>query len=527
MNVSGHRISTTEVESALVSHPKVAEAAVVGATDETTGQGIVAFVILRGGVRARRPRATTIVTELRNHVAHEIGPIAKPRQIMVVPELPKTRSGKIMRRLLRDVAENREVGDVTTLADPATNLMPGRLGLDLSLGTWAADGLLAVFFFVVGLELKHELVLGSLSKVREAVVPAAAALGGMIVPALIFVVINLVMADDRARSRAGASRWRRTSRSRSPCWPSSDARLPVALRAFLLTLAVVDDLGAIAVIAIFYSEKFSFLWLAAWPPTWPTPSHALPHHVAVPLRPPRAPRLVLHARERVHATIAGVVFGFLTRVRPDPGEAEAPADRMSTCRPDQRRALRAPVRLLRRGRRLPQRRPSWSSRSARRWRSASSWAWSWASPSASSAGPGSPRAVHARHPHARPVGWRDVGRSASSPASASPSPCSSPSSRLRDAFLGLVFLLLTLAWVLVELGLPTWAGFGIVTLLVILLAVVMGLVGRKQLESVKGPERSQASIEKSKALFSRAPSTDPVEAPTGAVVAPAPDARAS
>ena len=94
------------------------------------------------------------------------------------------------------------------------------------------------------------------------------------------------------------------------------------------------------------------------------------------------------------------------------------------------------------------------------------------------------------------------------------------------AFLGLVFLLLTLAWVLVELGLPTWAGFGIVTLLVILLATVMGLVGRKQLESVKGPERSQASIEKSKALFSRAPSSDPVEAPAGAV-APAPDTRAS
>mgnify|MGYP003749246719 FL=1 len=119
MNVSGHRISTTEVESALVSHPKVAEAAVVGAADETTGQGIVAFVILRGGVPAEEAEGTAIVTELRNHVAHEIGPIAKPRQIMVVPELPKTRSGKIMRRLLRDVAENRSLGDATTLADPA------------------------------------------------------------------------------------------------------------------------------------------------------------------------------------------------------------------------------------------------------------------------------------------------------------------------------------------------------------------------------------------------------------------------
>ncbi|MDQ1731020.1 MAG: acetyl-CoA synthetase [Pseudonocardiales bacterium] len=114
MNVSGHRISTTEVESALVSHPSVAEAAVVGATDPTTGQGIVAFVILRGDAA---DGGEAMVSELRNHVAKEIGAIAKPRQIMVVPELPKTRSGKIMRRLLRDVAENRSIGDVTTLAD--------------------------------------------------------------------------------------------------------------------------------------------------------------------------------------------------------------------------------------------------------------------------------------------------------------------------------------------------------------------------------------------------------------------------
>ena len=118
MNVSGHRISTTEVESALVSHPAVAEAAVVGATDATTGQGIVAFVIVRGHVADDKADGDALVQELRQHVAHEIGPIAKPRQIMVVPELPKTRSGKIMRRLLRDVAEHRDMGDVTTLADP-------------------------------------------------------------------------------------------------------------------------------------------------------------------------------------------------------------------------------------------------------------------------------------------------------------------------------------------------------------------------------------------------------------------------
>ena len=110
MNISGHRISTTEVESALVSHPAVAEAAVVGANDPTTGQAIIAYVTLRGGHEANE-------TELRNHVAKEIGAIAKPKMIYFTPELPKTRSGKIMRRLLRDVAEGRNLGDTTTLAD--------------------------------------------------------------------------------------------------------------------------------------------------------------------------------------------------------------------------------------------------------------------------------------------------------------------------------------------------------------------------------------------------------------------------
>jgi acetyl-CoA synthetase len=115
MNVSGHRISTTEVESALVSHESVAEAAVVGAADEMTGQGIVAFVILRGAAESTDQEA--LVDALKKHVAKEIGPIAKPKRILVVPELPKTRSGKIMRRLLRDIAENRAVGDATTLQD--------------------------------------------------------------------------------------------------------------------------------------------------------------------------------------------------------------------------------------------------------------------------------------------------------------------------------------------------------------------------------------------------------------------------
>ncbi len=116
MNVSGHRISTTEVESALVDHPAVAEAAVVGADDPTTGQAIVAFVTLKadaGGDPDRRGE------ELRAHVAGKIGPIARPRTVVFTDELPKTRSGKIMRRLLRDVAEGRVLGDTTTLADPS------------------------------------------------------------------------------------------------------------------------------------------------------------------------------------------------------------------------------------------------------------------------------------------------------------------------------------------------------------------------------------------------------------------------
>ncbi|MEU4315505.1 acetate--CoA ligase [Nocardia sp. NPDC024068] len=115
MNVSGHRISTAEVESALVGHAGVAEAAVVGATDDTTGQGIVAFVILASDAT---DTGQAMVDELKAEVAREISPIARPREIHVVPELPKTRSGKIMRRLLRDVAEGRELGDTSTLVDP-------------------------------------------------------------------------------------------------------------------------------------------------------------------------------------------------------------------------------------------------------------------------------------------------------------------------------------------------------------------------------------------------------------------------
>ena len=113
MNISGHRISTAEVESALVDHPSVAEAAVVGATDSTTGQAIIGYVILRGSCDP----SNELRDEIRNHVAQKLGPIARPKAVFLVPDLPKTRSGKIMRRLLRDVAEGRDLGDTTTLAD--------------------------------------------------------------------------------------------------------------------------------------------------------------------------------------------------------------------------------------------------------------------------------------------------------------------------------------------------------------------------------------------------------------------------
>lgn len=205
---------------------------------------------------------------------------------------------------------------------------PSALHLDLPLGVWAADGLLAVFFFVAGLELKHELVLGSLSKVREAVVPAAAALGGMVVPAAIFAVVNLVaangspigwgipMATDIAFALAVLAVVGR--------------RLPVALRAFLLTLAVVDDLGSITVIAIFYTESISFAWLAGAVATFVVYAIAMRMRITTPFL--YVPLVLVGwyctHEAGVHATVAGVVFGLLTRVRPDPGEASTPADRM-------------------------------------------------------------------------------------------------------------------------------------------------------------------------------------------------------
>jgi acetyl-CoA synthetase len=115
LNVSGHRMSTAEIESAVVSHPKVAECAVIGQADEDTGQSVCAFVTLEGDLQG----SDELVTELREHVARRIGKLARPKRIVWADDLPKTRSGKIMRRLLRDIAEGRELGDVTTLRDPA------------------------------------------------------------------------------------------------------------------------------------------------------------------------------------------------------------------------------------------------------------------------------------------------------------------------------------------------------------------------------------------------------------------------
>lgn len=203
---------------------------------------------------------------------------------------------------------------------------PAGLGLNLSLGVWAADALLAIFFFVVGLELKHELVSGSLSKPAQALVPAAAAIGGMAVPALFYVIVNstltggslqgwgIPMATDIAFALAVLAVFGR--------------KLPVALRAFLLTLAVVDDLGAIGVIAIFYSDKFAIVWFAAFLATlfayWLLQKYRISSPIVY------IPLVIIGwyfcYKSGIHATVAGVAFGFLTRVRKDPGEKKAPAD---------------------------------------------------------------------------------------------------------------------------------------------------------------------------------------------------------
>ena len=206
---------------------------------------------------------------------------------------------------------------------------PAALHLDLSLATWAADGLLAVFFFVVGLELKHELVLGSLARPAKAAVPIAAALGGMALPALIYAAVNLASPDGQP---AGWGIPMATDIAFALAVLAVVGRsLPVALRAFLLTLAVVDDLGAITVIAVFYSGDIDLWWLLA--SLLLLALYALLQRrrvtspwIYVPLA--LAAWTTMHA-SGVHATVAGVILGLLTRVRVDPGEQASPADRLN------------------------------------------------------------------------------------------------------------------------------------------------------------------------------------------------------
>ena len=200
--------------------------------------------------------------------------------------------------------------------------------LRLSVSQWAADGLLAVFFFVAGLELKHEFVVGSLSRLSRAVVPVAAAIGGMVVPALIFLAINATSAE--GQPTGWAIPVATDIAFALAVLAVVGRRLPVALRAFRLTLAVVDDLGAIVIIALFYSSAFAPLWLVA-------AVALLALYVVLQRRRVRSPFLYVPIalatwycmhESGVHATIAGVALGLLTRVKPDAGEADAPAERM-------------------------------------------------------------------------------------------------------------------------------------------------------------------------------------------------------
>lgn len=206
---------------------------------------------------------------------------------------------------------------------------PARANLDLSIGAWAADGLLAVFFFIVGLELKHELVLGSLSRPAQAAVPIAAAIGGMVVPAVIYAVVN-------ARSPSGSLDGWGVPMATDIAFALAvlaivGRSLPVALRAFLLTLAVVDDLGAIAVIAIFYTDQIAVGWLAAAIACCIAYWLLQRRRVTTPLVyiPLVLAAWVCMHDSGVHATVTGVLLGLLTRIRTDPGEASAPADRLS------------------------------------------------------------------------------------------------------------------------------------------------------------------------------------------------------
>lgn len=206
---------------------------------------------------------------------------------------------------------------------------PDVMHLHLSVLHWAEDGLLAIFFFVIGLELKHELVVGSLSNMRRAAVPIAAAIGGMAVPALIYVGINLTAADGEP---LGWGTPMATDIAFALAVLAVVGRhLPIALRAFLLTLAVVDDLGAILVIAVFYTDSINLVWLALSVVcmigyTLAQRQRIRTSWLYVPLG---LLTWVFMLNSGVHATVAGVALGLLTRVRLDPGEETSPADRLA------------------------------------------------------------------------------------------------------------------------------------------------------------------------------------------------------
>lgn len=210
----------------------------------------------------------------------------------------------------------------------ATQVGPGPLHLHLSLTLWASDGLLAVFFFVAGLELKHELVLGTLSRVAKAIVPVVAALSGMVVPAVLYVATVTLLGDPSAASGWGIPMATDIAFALAVL-AVMGSRLPVALRAFLLTLAVVDDLGAILVIAIFYNHGFAvlpFVFSIIGMVTWWLLQRARVSTWIVYLPLALVVWGLVHA-SGIHATVAGVTLGLLTRVRKDPGESVSPADR--------------------------------------------------------------------------------------------------------------------------------------------------------------------------------------------------------
>ncbi len=223
---------------------------------------------------------------------------------------------------------NSPWGD-TYFALAGTRVGPEALGLNLTLSTWAADGLLAVFFFVVGLELKHELTHGTLSKPAQAAVPIAAAIGGMAVPAIIFVII-VANADEPGGLRGWAVPMATDIAFALAVLAVVGRMLPVALRAFLLTLAVVDDLGAITIIAIFYSKGFSvgYFLLAVG---------LLAVYWLLQRRRIRSPLIYVPLalviwwathESGIHATVAGVAMALLTRSSTAPGETESPVDRL-------------------------------------------------------------------------------------------------------------------------------------------------------------------------------------------------------